>query len=733
MKTDEQWSSMPPAEKRRYVFEAVAAQRGLTNHAFYKLLPDLLEGLHWNGGLPALVGAMPYETPVLDAKEIEDTMRRRGFHKAPGGGSSNGALGAEEIETTMARLGFRTVSLDRDPGLIPAVKFPALLMTRDRIELVRSTDDLPPTKDLAAGRWTKGGTSRRGQWRLFGFIPVESATALQEEFAAATKLPWRGLEIGLGFAVIINLLALIPAFYTKIAYDRVIGGQSLSTLFAISLGTGLALIAMLFLRWQRASYMAWTGSEFARRMADWSWEKLCALPMVTVGRLPTSSQLNRIKDIERQRDLVSGPLAIALTDLPFVVFALAAIAWLGGWIVLAPIVGLAVMALLGWLFSLYMRAAIRDASTAMSRKNAMLQNACSSMASLRMAGDLAGWKQRFLESAITSAEAMRTHATRNGLLQAVAQGCTGFTALITLAFGIELVLHRVLTPGGLIATMLLIWRVLAAPQAVMVSWSRLGQLAISWKQMQALGQAKAEVIDPGIVQPLEELTPSIEFSRVSVRFDAEGDAALSGVSFKVEPGELVAVLGRNGAGKSTLLKTVTGLYAPVAGSVLISGRDIRQFEPRDLRVSISYLAEKPVRSIGSVRDKFWIASPLATDEEMLTMLRIFAGEKFDHYYPKGLDTMVTEDPFLVLSPALNCITLARAFRRRSKILLLDEPLLTDTTRPALKKMLAERKGHQTILLVTKDEDLIMQADKAIVLDAGALVHAGPISKIESNG
>ena len=187
--------------------------------------------------------------------------------------------------------------------------------------------------------------------------------------------------------------------------------------------------------------------------------------------------------------------------------------------------------------------------------------------------------------------------------------------------------------------------------------------------------------------------------------------------------------GRNGAGKSTLLKTVTGLYAPVGGSVLISGRDIRQFEPRDLRVAISYLAEQPKRSIGSVRDN-WIASPIATDEEMLSMLRIFAGERFDHYYPRGLDTMVTEDPFLVLSPAVACIALARAFLRRAKILLLDEPLLTGASKAGLMKMLAERRGRQTILLVTKDQDLIMQADKAIVLDAGMLVHAGPISKSE---
>ena len=90
--------------------------------------------------------------------------------------------------------------------------------------------------------------------------------------------------------------------------------------------------------------------------------------------------------------------------------------------------------------------------------------------------------------------------------------------------------------------------------------------------------------------------------------------------------------------------------------------------------------------------------------------------------------MVTEDPFLVLSPAVACIALARAFLRRAKILLLDEPLLTDASKPGLMKMLAERKGRQTILLVTKDQDLIMQADKAIVLDAGMLVHAGPISK-----
>lgn len=698
--TLETWTQLPPKEKRRTLWEGMTERRGCRGKAFVRLLPELLEGLHWNGGISALVDIVPGPDEPCDV---------------------------EEIERSMQRLGYQTRFLESDPGRLPMAEFPLLLVTRDGLELVRSAESVPPADELAKGRWTVGSVVLKpGEWRLLAFERREGGTALEEDYAAALEFPRRGLLVALGLAFVINLLALSTSFYTMIVYDRVIGGQSLLTLGTASLGVGLSLVFLLVFRWYRASYLAWTGKEFSRRLADWTLEKLCAIPMGSLARLPVASQVHRVRDLERLRDLIAGPLAIALTDLPFVVLALGAIAFLGGWIVLAPLVALVVQAALGYFFSKYLASAIRGASVASSRRQEMLLDACQSVAQLRMTGDISGWKRRFEQVALTSAEALRDHSVRMGLVQSVAQGSSGLTALVTLAFGVGLVISGQLTPGGLIATMLLIWRVLAAPQMAMVSWSRLGQLAISWRQMQALARARSEVIDPSVVQPLEELVPSIEFSRVTVRFDAENDAALSGVSFSIEPGELAVVLGRNGAGKSTLLKTITGLYAPVGGSVLVAGRDIRQFEPRDLRVWMSYLPEMPDNLNGTVRENLLLGSPLRSDEECLEVLQKIAGRQFAQYFPEGLETRVSATPLYILGTAARCLSLARAVLRRSKILLLDDPLLTHTTKPALLEILAARKGRDTTVLVTEDADLIKIADRAIVLDRGSVVHVGPI-------
>ena len=547
---------------------------------------------------------------------------------------------------------------------------------------------------------------------------------------AAPEYPWGGLRVTLVFSFLINLLALVTPLYAMIIHDRVIGGQSLIPLYLLSPVVGLALLLLLHLRWQRASYMLWSGREFARQLAEWCWEKLFALPLATLSRQSANSQMNRIKAIERQCDLVVGPLAVALSDLPFVIPGLGVIAWLGGRIVLAPLAGLLFMILIGWVFARFLRGAISDASTAGNRKSAVLRNAWNSLASLRMAGALPGWEKRLRDSAVSSAKALRSQAIRDGLLRAAAVGCMGFTVLLTLVFGVDLALHHAITSGGLLATVLIVWVIFSAPQRVMVSWSRLGQLMLARRQMEALARTPAEAFDPDSVPPNGTFPPSIEFSRVSLRFDTDTGAVLSGVSFKMEPGEILVVQGATGAGKSTLLKAVTGLYKPVGGSLLIADSDIRQFAPRDLRNAISYLPEQSVRGGGSVRDLFRLASPLATDEEMLNLLRTFSGEEFEHYFPQGLGTLVTEDPFHVLTPVVNCLAIARAFHRPAEILLLDNPMLGDISKPGLLKMLADRKGRQTILLVTSDEDLTVLADRTIVLDAGSLVSADSSSPIK---
>jgi ATP-binding cassette subfamily C protein LapB len=249
----------------------------------------------------------------------------------------------------------------------------------------------------------------------------------------------------------------------------------------------------------------------------------------------------------------------------------------------------------------------------------------------------------------------------------------------------------------------------------------------SIKQIDNLMNLRPEREIRAVTRPPAKFKGHVVFSRVSFRYSADTDPALVGVSFDVQPGEVVGLIGPNGSGKSTALKLMSGLYQPQAGSVRIDNHDLRQIDPADLRSAIAYVPQTCNVFYGTIAQNLRLASPTALDEE----LRIAANQarvlEDIMALPEGFSTKLGDARMEHFSASfMQRLSLARAYLKRAPIMLFDEPVtgLDFTGDRYFMSMVNAIRGQSTIFIVTHRPSHLAVADKVMVFQNGYLRLAG---------
>ncbi|WP_192022061.1 peptidase domain-containing ABC transporter [Shewanella sp. WPAGA9] len=523
-----------------------------------------------------------------------------------------------------------------------------------------------------------------------------------------------------------SITGLAVPLFTMAVYDRVIGGQTPSILPSIALGSVLAIGVLVSTRLVRAQILATTSNRFARDLSEITFYRLLHMPLMVLSRVGISNHIARMRNAEKVRMLLSGPGGGGLVDLPFTLIALLAIMFLSGWLVLVPIGMLLLYYLVMKLLTRYVQAASPTISG--EYQNAMSELS-KNLLQLKAAGDTEGWQTKFIRQARENSRQNFLYAKRNGLNAAVAHSLSLFTALITVFTGIFLVLDQSISPGALIACVMMIWRITGPAQLAFSSKQKFTMMDIAVKQFDRFMQANTEQSELRLDTPDNSKPPAVAFQHVTLRYSAEGEPALAGVNVEIEPGELVAIIGPNACGKSTLLLSALGVLDAQAGFVTINGKNLKQYDTAIFRQWAGYSPSQPDIFPGTLAENIRIAKPNATDQEIIQALIDAGGQSFFNSINNDLSVdLLGENNAMLSAIEGSYINLARALVKQSPLLLLDEPLphRNPTSKAILINTLTNLKGHSTVLFTSHDQDLIQQADKVIILDKGAVVYAGPI-------
>ncbi len=531
-------------------------------------------------------------------------------------------------------------------------------------------------------------------------------------------------------AVMINLFAVAMPLFVMNVYDRVVPNHATDTLWVLSAGIFVVLVADLLLRMMRSWFVDLGASRADVKLSASIMERVLGMKMANRPASAGSFAAN-IQSFESVRSFMSSLTVVALVDLPFVLLFMTIIAIIGLPLVLPIIIG----ALLVLTYALFAQSKMHSLSeTSMragSMRNSTLIESLSNLETVKSFGAESKiqntWEKTTIFLTRTAAQMRLISASiTNG-----AQWTQHLVAVVIIMIGVYMIIEGNLTQGGLIAAYLLSSRAMAP---ISQAAGLLAQYHHSATAMQSLN----EIMDRPVERPdgkswisRPAIKGDIEFKRINFRYPDDERLALTDVSFKIKAGEHVAILGRNGSGKSTLEKIILGLYEPESGSVLIDGVDLRQIDPSELRRQVGYVPQDVSMFFGTLKDNIITSHPQAEDHQILKAANMSGLASFINAHPAGFDMQVGERGQLLSGGQRQSIAIARALINDPPILLLDEPTgsLDHTTEEIIKQNLSRYAKGKTMLVITHRSSLLTLADRIIVIDSGKIVADGPKAEV----
>lgn len=298
------------------------------------------------------------------------------------------------------------------------------------------------------------------------------------------------------------------------------------------------------------------------------------------------------------------------------------------------------------------------------------------------------------------------------------------TALV-LWRGVHLVVAGSITPGTLILFITYLKFMFRPMRQVAKYLTRISRATASGERILEILNTEPEIIDrPGAVDAAR-ITGPIRFDNVSFSY-GDSKSALHGLSFEIQPGERVALVGKSGGGKSTILSLLLRLHDPDSGRVLIDGRDIRDFKVDSLRRRISTILQDSVLFAVSIRDNIAYGNLDAEPKQVEQAARLANAHDFICRLDNGYDTVVAERGATLSGGQMQRIAIARAVIRDAPIMLLDEPTqgLDNVNRREVDAALERCTQGKTTLLASHDLLASRDFDRLLVIDNGSIVENG---------
>ncbi len=239
-------------------------------------------------------------------------------------------------------------------------------------------------------------------------------------------------------------------------------------------------------------------------------------------------------------------------------------------------------------------------------------------------------------------------------------------------------------------------------------------------------RTEASIKDPENPVTIAEPKGLVEFSGVHFRHEGATDDALEDISFKAVPGETTAIIGLTGSGKSTLVNLIPRFFDVTQGSVTVDGVDVRNLTQHQLRDLIGYVPQKGILFSGDVASNIKFASDSIEDSKMEEAAEIAQSTDFINELEKGFANPIAQGGTNVSGGQKQRLCIARAIAKEPKIYIFDDSFsaLDYKTDNQLRKMLFQKTGHSTVIIVAQRIATILHADKIIVLDDGKIVGQG---------
>lgn len=534
----------------------------------------------------------------------------------------------------------------------------------------------------------------------------------------------KNLMIVFVFSLFVNILVLsIPIYLFQIS-DRVLTSRSTDTLLMLTIIVLGALAFHVLLDMMRRFILMRTAVHLETRLGG---------PVMNAAAKASLDGSNRefqaLGDLQMIRNFITGSTLLTIFDAPIApIFVLAVF-------MIHPQLGMVVCGAIGLLFVVAM---INQRLTAVpfSRANAYATRANMQADAMARNSQVINAMGMVPESVMMwgkdTAESLKAQVSgqdRNVVMAGISKMVRLSTQITMLGWGAYLALESQVTGGMVIAASIIASRALAPIEGVIEGWKNMIQARSAYARIRNLLNGSPLNIDR---LRLPEPKGKLDVERMLFVPKPSKKVILNGISFSLEPGESLAIIGNSGAGKSTLAKMLVGSITPTAGNIRLDRMDLRNWDPRQLGECIGYLPQDVQLFPATIKANIARMRPDATDAEIFRAAELADIHEMISGFHQGYETLISMDGAPLSGGQKQRIGLARAFYGSPRLMVLDEPNsnLDPMGEQALARAMARAKQEGiSVVVITQRPSLLRSVDQIMVLKNGSVQLYGPRDQV----
>jgi ATP-binding cassette subfamily B protein len=525
-------------------------------------------------------------------------------------------------------------------------------------------------------------------------------------------------------ALTMHLIALSVPIFFQLLVDKVVPNQAFSTLYALSAGVGVLILFDAGFNYLRNYLLAFITRGLDHQVATSTIEHLLRLPIDYFHAKPSGVTAYKLQEANNVRDFLASRLFNTALDFLAVVICLPVLL-LYSWQLTLIVLGVSATAFVVLAaMSRTFRKRLTEVNEIEGRRKAFLFEILNGIATIKTLAleprSLLRWRRYADEAASKSLSLDHTAAGARSVVTSLERGMSvGIGAL-----GALFVLSDQMTVGALVAFNMLGLRL---AQPLIHAASLMQDYQRSVLSLKLLAQLMQTAPEPSVGQLAPTIRGHIEFDSVTFHYPGSPTPAVKDVSFAIEPGQIVGIVGRSGSGKTTITRLIQGLYRPQAGLVNIDGQDLKELDLAHLRTQIGVVLQENFLFRGTVRENIAMTKPAASLDDVVRVAQLADAHEFIQRLPQGYSTILEESATNLSGGQRQRLAIARALIHDPPVLIFDEATssLDPESEAIIQQHLAAIARGRTIVLVTHRLSFVARADAIVVVDSGDLVQVGP--------
>lgn len=690
--------------------------------------PDSME--QQAASLAALVLLLRFHQVAADAGQLRHEL------------GHGAAATASELVRLAKGKGVKARLVTRQADDLPSLPLPAIAETAEGfVVLGRASAERMLVQDAATGELrelTADAFEQSWTGRLILITTRESVSGEARRFDVSWFIPalvkYRQ-HIGevLVASFVIQLLGLLSPVFFQIVIDKVLVHKSLTTLEVLAVALCAIFVFETLLTGLRQYLFAHTTSRVDVELGSQLFRHLQSLPMSYFASRRVGDTVARVRELETIREFLTSNSVTVVLDLLFTVLFLGVMYLYSPQLLLIVLISIPFYVLISLSVLPSLRRRVDEKFKRYAENQSFLVESVTGIETLKASAVEPQMQSRWERQLAGYVGAGFSASMLGNWGSQAIQLVSKLTTVAILYFGAKLVIEGDLTVGMLVAFNMLASRV---SQPIL----RLAQLAQDFQQAKLAVDRLGDVLNAppeptsASRSSLPDIRGRISFDQVRFRYRPDAPEVLRGVSFEIQAGEMIGIVGPSGSGKSTLTKLVQRLHVPESGRVMVDGIDLALVDPSWLRRQVGVVLQENILFNRSVRDNIALADPAMSMDRVIAAATLAGAHEFICKLPEGYDTRIDERGANLSGGQRQRIAIARALVVNPRILILDEATsaLDAESEEIVQANLRGIALGRTVIIIAHRLSAVRQCSRIITLEEGQITEEGTHETLMAN-